>query len=314
MDSPEPESPRRTGLRRIRLPHLPGQASDSSCRRRCPQHFHGNRRGGQGDSARSADRPDACADRGQACRRVGGHGHSHAAAMAVKPADHMPTTNSCQSCHTSIAWTPVRTVDHTQVIGSCVSCHNGKSCIRQASAAHRKQQCLRELPHDERLDARAIRSCGRDRPRLHHVPQLVAGDRYAAQSHSDHRSSATRATGPLRGCRQNWTTRPSVATASLATTTPTPSGSPPATWSCSATARCATRTRTGARSPLSGTHPRLIRETISGAELRRLSYDQHGPGAVPLRRRRRQLRRLPREGLQAGRSSEDRERCPLQHY
>jgi hypothetical protein len=50
-------------------------------------------------------------------------------ARAVKPADHMPTTNSCQSCHTSIAWLPVRTVDHTQVIGTCASCHNGKFAI-----------------------------------------------------------------------------------------------------------------------------------------------------------------------------------------
>ena len=48
------------------------------------------------------------------------------ATAAAKPADHMPTTNSCQSCHTSIAWSPVRTVDHTQVIGSCISCHNGR--------------------------------------------------------------------------------------------------------------------------------------------------------------------------------------------
>jgi hypothetical protein len=43
-----------------------------------------------------------------------------------KPATHIPATDACQSCHTTIAWLPVRTVDHTQVKGSCVSCHNGR--------------------------------------------------------------------------------------------------------------------------------------------------------------------------------------------
>lgn len=43
----------------------------------------------------------------------------------TKPADHMATTNACQSCHTSIAWLPVARVDHSQVKGTCVSCHSG---------------------------------------------------------------------------------------------------------------------------------------------------------------------------------------------
>jgi hypothetical protein len=47
-------------------------------------------------------------------------------AAAQKPADHIPTTSSCMSCHTTVAWLPVRTVDHTQVIGTCFSCHNGR--------------------------------------------------------------------------------------------------------------------------------------------------------------------------------------------
>jgi hypothetical protein len=53
---------------------------------------------------------------------------SDAAAMLVaqKPADHIPTSNACLSCHNTTAWLPVRTVDHTQVIGTCFSCHNGK--------------------------------------------------------------------------------------------------------------------------------------------------------------------------------------------
>jgi Cytochrome c7 and related cytochrome c len=48
---------------------------------------------------------------------------------AAKPADHIPTSNSCLSCHTTLAWLPVKIVDHTQVIGSCASCHNGKLAI-----------------------------------------------------------------------------------------------------------------------------------------------------------------------------------------
>ncbi len=48
---------------------------------------------------------------------------------AAKPADHMPTTNSCQSCHTSIAWLPVKTVEHTQVIGACHTCHDGRIAL-----------------------------------------------------------------------------------------------------------------------------------------------------------------------------------------
>jgi hypothetical protein len=42
-----------------------------------------------------------------------------------KPAGHIASSNSCQSCHGTVAWLPVTAVDHTQVLGSCVSCHNG---------------------------------------------------------------------------------------------------------------------------------------------------------------------------------------------
>ncbi len=48
-----------------------------------------------------------------------------AASGSGKPATHLAATNSCQSCHTTIAWLPVSIVDHSQVVGSCVSCHNG---------------------------------------------------------------------------------------------------------------------------------------------------------------------------------------------
>ena len=38
---------------------------------------------------------------------------------------HVQTTNVCEDCHSSNAWTPVTNVDHNQVLGSCSSCHNG---------------------------------------------------------------------------------------------------------------------------------------------------------------------------------------------
>jgi hypothetical protein len=46
-----------------------------------------------------------------------------------KPASHLLTSDTCQSCHTTLAWLPVRVVDHTQVRGSCASCHNGVAAI-----------------------------------------------------------------------------------------------------------------------------------------------------------------------------------------
>jgi hypothetical protein len=52
-----------------------------------------------------------------------------AALAAAKPATHIPTTNSCYNCHTTVAWLPVKSVDHTQVVGACSSCHNGTLAI-----------------------------------------------------------------------------------------------------------------------------------------------------------------------------------------
>ena len=51
------------------------------------------------------------------------------------PAGHMTTSNTCQACHTTLAWSPVRTVDHSQVNGTCASCHNG-TVARGKSSAH----------------------------------------------------------------------------------------------------------------------------------------------------------------------------------
>jgi len=42
-----------------------------------------------------------------------------------KSASHIPTSESCDACHTMDAWLPGSRVDHTQVIGACSSCHDG---------------------------------------------------------------------------------------------------------------------------------------------------------------------------------------------
>jgi hypothetical protein len=41
-----------------------------------------------------------------------------------KSATHLPASNNCESCHSTLVWLPVARVDHLQVSGSCVSCHN----------------------------------------------------------------------------------------------------------------------------------------------------------------------------------------------
>ena len=52
-----------------------------------------------------------------------------------KPADHLASSNSCESCHTTLSWLPVARVDHTQVSGTCASCHNGARA-RGKAASH----------------------------------------------------------------------------------------------------------------------------------------------------------------------------------
>jgi hypothetical protein len=51
--------------------------------------------------------------------------HGPASGMG-KPATHMATSNSCDSCHGTGAWSPVLRMDHMQASGTCASCHNGK--------------------------------------------------------------------------------------------------------------------------------------------------------------------------------------------
>ena len=51
-----------------------------------------------------------------------------------RPAGHVRTTDSCDSCHSSMSFSPAR-VDHGQVLGTCISCHDGRSAIGK-SAGH----------------------------------------------------------------------------------------------------------------------------------------------------------------------------------
>ena len=41
-----------------------------------------------------------------------------------KRAGHIATSNTCENCHTTSAWTPAN-FDHDNITGSCASCHNG---------------------------------------------------------------------------------------------------------------------------------------------------------------------------------------------
>ncbi|MGH8337516.1 MAG: hypothetical protein ACRETL_11985, partial [Gammaproteobacteria bacterium] len=50
--------------------------------------------------------------------------HSQASGMG-KPANHIRSSDSCETCHMTIAWLPVTRVDHLQLTGACASCHDG---------------------------------------------------------------------------------------------------------------------------------------------------------------------------------------------
>ncbi len=72
---------------------------------------------------------------GAALGRTAGFNHRRVAGTACvschgptsglgKPTTHISTSDSCESCHNTLAWQPLTTVDHSQTRGTCVSCHN----------------------------------------------------------------------------------------------------------------------------------------------------------------------------------------------
>jgi hypothetical protein len=42
-----------------------------------------------------------------------------------KDPQHISSTNACDACHSTTAWSPAVQVDHAEVLGSCASCHDG---------------------------------------------------------------------------------------------------------------------------------------------------------------------------------------------
>jgi hypothetical protein len=44
------------------------------------------------------------------------------------PRAHIPTTQQCDSCHGTLAWSPVK-VDHAHLTASCASCHNNVGAV-----------------------------------------------------------------------------------------------------------------------------------------------------------------------------------------
>jgi len=47
----------------------------------------------------------------------------------AKPATHIPTTQSCDTCHTTVAWRPTSYAHVGVVPGQCASCHNGTNAL-----------------------------------------------------------------------------------------------------------------------------------------------------------------------------------------
>ncbi|MBI4989787.1 MAG: hypothetical protein HZC23_13315, partial [Rhodocyclales bacterium] len=58
------------------------------------------------------------------------HGGAYTAINAqAKPATHIPTTQSCDVCHTTVAWKPT-SYSHSGVTpGTCANCHNGTNAL-----------------------------------------------------------------------------------------------------------------------------------------------------------------------------------------
>ena len=52
------------------------------------------------------------------------HGVGTAIRATAKTANHILSTNRCDSCHTPVAWNPAVNFDHAEALGSCSTCHN----------------------------------------------------------------------------------------------------------------------------------------------------------------------------------------------
>jgi CDGSH-type Zn-finger protein len=113
----------------------PNDCDNSGCH--STKDKHGFRRTAPVDpSIKTATRAGAVAGATTATlARPGGFNHRRAAGTTCvtchdqasgigKLTTHMATSNSCENCHSTVAWLPVTRVDHSQVKGACSSCHN----------------------------------------------------------------------------------------------------------------------------------------------------------------------------------------------
>ena len=102
-----------------------------------------------------------------------------------KNATHIPTSNTCEACHTPTAWKPATRVDHTQVIGTCFSCHNGTLATGKNATHIASDTRVRRMSHDHGVETGDPgRSCARRR-RLQQLPQWREGGRKAGRSRAD---------------------------------------------------------------------------------------------------------------------------------
>src|SRR5581483_8378972 len=53
------------------------------------------------------------------------HGVGTAIRATSKTANHILSSNRCDSCHTPVGWKPAVNFDHAEARGSCSTCHNG---------------------------------------------------------------------------------------------------------------------------------------------------------------------------------------------
>lgn len=53
------------------------------------------------------------------------HGVGTAVRATAKPDNHILSSDRCEACHNTVAWSPAVSFDHTEVRGSCSTCHNG---------------------------------------------------------------------------------------------------------------------------------------------------------------------------------------------
>lgn len=65
-----------------------------------------------------------------------------------KGANHIPTTEECNSCHSTALWTPAAT-DHSAIVTNCINCHDNVTTSGKTPGLHMPTSDLCELCHDK---------------------------------------------------------------------------------------------------------------------------------------------------------------------